>query len=304
MMALRVLAIAAALFLGGFLLVWGLDFARRVAAPPAPALTASVAPLDGALQVELSKVQAERDRLAAAVKDAAVKSDASKKAQERQASQIKALELENSKLNQDLASLKHPAPAAPVAPLAAPAGLKAATQLAAKAPVKDGAQVPLSEQAKLAPPHAANTVTQDGGKAGARAKLAAAKVPAARAGLKPGHGGAAIRRAEAKLSAPNQLHYRLLITGGAKKAAPAVGHLQFVLKVVRAGKPAVLKFPSAGAANTPQFVIKLGKLQRCEGSLTLPDGVSIKSIQARMLEKGQLRSQQSVTLKDAAHVRS
>jgi hypothetical protein len=254
--ALRVLAVAVALFLAGFLVVWGIDLGRRMGllgAAPAPIVTPQV-DQQALLQTELSKLQLERDRLAAVVAAAAIKSAAAAKTQEQQASKIKALELENSKLNEDLSSLKHPAPVVP--------------------PVKSGARV--------------------AGGAGKALAKAAAKA----------HGGAAIRRAEARMSAPNQLHYRLLITGGARKPVQPPGHLQFVLRVVRAGKPAVLKFPNAGAASTPQFVIKLGKLQRCEGVLTLPDGVTIKSIQARMLEKGQVRSSQSVTLKDAAHVRS
>ena len=41
-----------------------------------------------------------------------------------------------------------------------------------------------------------------------------------------------------------------------------------------------------------------------EGLLALPEGVIVKSIQARVLEKGQVRIARSVTLKDAAHVRS
>ena len=239
---LRLGAVAVALVLAGFLVVWGIDLGRRIGGlggPSAPSLRQQLQTAQG----ELARVQAERDQLAAALEKSAAAAKAGKlpeekpavagPAQEQSTSQIKALEFENGKLVEDLADV---------------------TRL----------------------------------------------IPAARASR-----GLAIRRLEAGMAAPNVLHYRLLLTQAGELGQAALpGRLQLLLTVAQGGKLMLLSYPDAAAANAPQFVLKLGQFQRCEGTLALPDGVTVKSIQARVLEKGQVRSSQSVTVKDAPHVRS
>ncbi len=114
--------------------------------------------------------------------------------------------------------------------------------------------------------------------------------------------GIEIRRAQAELVAPTQLHYRLLVTAGGKKApSQFVGQLQLLVTVLAGGKPTLLTFPH-GEADAAGFAIKLGQMQRLEGTLSLPAAVTIQSIEARVLERGLVRSAHPVALKGDAHV--
>jgi hypothetical protein len=248
-LAVRVVVVLLALAGAIFLSVWGLDLARRIGklganSGPSPEQQVLALQTDlGRLRTDHAKLTATMEANAAATKAAtetAEKLKAATALQEQQASQIKALELENSKLKADL-------------------------------------------------------------EAGAP-KLPTSKKAAAAASKLINH-GLALRRFEADQPAPKQLHYRLLLSQPAT-APKLAGRLQLVVTGSKEGKPVVLKYPSEAKAGAAQFVVKLGTLQRCEGLLALPEGVIVKSIQARVLEKGQVRIARSVTLKDAAHVRS
>lgn len=118
----------------------------------------------------------------------------------------------------------------------------------------------------------------------------------------PAPRGIAIRRAEAELAAPAQLSYRLLLTHAGPDGFS--GQLELAVTVEQGGKTFVLAFPDAASAALPQYAVKLGQVQRLEGTLALPDGATVKSVQARVLEKGQLRSSLAVPLKDASQARS
>ena len=112
--------------------------------------------------------------------------------------------------------------------------------------------------------------------------------------------GIAIRRFDADRPEPNQLHYRLLLTRGAKNVAPeSVGQLQMAVIMEKAGKAVVLTVPEGAAVDDARYAIKLDKLQRLDGMLQLPDGAKVKSVEVRILEKGQVRTVQALTLKDA-----
>lgn len=115
--------------------------------------------------------------------------------------------------------------------------------------------------------------------------------------------GIAIRRLKAELIAPNQLRYRLLVMQGGKGTRDFVGDLQFTVTVVQNGKSAMMIFPQGKSSvtainNSENNKYKLGfkHYQRLEGVLTLPEGASVKMIQARVLEKGKIRAQQYANL--------
>jgi hypothetical protein len=260
-LVVRIVAVLLALFGAIVLAVWGTDLARRVGklgAPAGPTPEQQVLALRadlGRLRTDHAKLAASMEANAAAVKAAtstAEKLAAATTLQEQQARQIKALEIENSKLKEDVGAIA----------TTVPAGKKAGvTSKACAVPKADSAQPKLVNHGLL------------------------------------------LRRFEADQPKDRQLHYRLLLSQPA--AAPKLaGRLQLVITGSKDGKAVVLKYPSAAAANSAQFMVKLGTLQRCEGLLALPEGVIVKSIQARVLEKGQVRIARSVTLKDAAHVRS
>jgi len=108
--------------------------------------------------------------------------------------------------------------------------------------------------------------------------------------------GVTIRRLKADVLAPNQLRYRLLIMQGGKGDHDFIGNLQLTVTVLQGGKSAMMNFPEVNAADTEKFKLGFKHYQRMEGVLTLPDGAQMKTVQARVLEKGQIRAQLSVNL--------
>ena len=108
--------------------------------------------------------------------------------------------------------------------------------------------------------------------------------------------GISIRRLKADIVAPNQLRYRLLIMQGGKGDRDFVGNLQLAVMVLQGGKSAMINFPQGNAADADKFKLGFKHYQRVEGVLTMPEGASMKAVQARVLERGQIRAQQSANL--------
>jgi len=111
-----------------------------------------------------------------------------------------------------------------------------------------------------------------------------------------GISGIAIRRIKISLIAPSQLRYQLLIMQGGKGDHEFVGNLQLMVSTVQAGKSAMMIFPEGKSIDLNKFRLTFKHYQRMEGVLPLPEGVSVKTVQVRVLEKGQVRAQQSVNL--------
>lgn len=111
-------------------------------------------------------------------------------------------------------------------------------------------------------------------------------------------GGVVIRRLKADLAGANQLRYRVLVMQGGKGDRDFNGSLQIAVTVLQSGKSAIIIFPQAGIhepAVAEKFHLEFKRYQRLDGLLTLPDGAEPKSVQARILEKGQIRAQQTTT---------
>jgi hypothetical protein len=112
--------------------------------------------------------------------------------------------------------------------------------------------------------------------------------------------GVSIRRMKTEAVAPNQLHYQLLIMQGGKGDQNFIGNLQLTLTVLQGGKSVMMVFPesnsSASTTESDKFKLTFKHYQRVEGTLTLPDGAVVKAVQARVLDKGQIRAQQSANL--------
>lgn len=107
--------------------------------------------------------------------------------------------------------------------------------------------------------------------------------------------GIAIRRLKIDQIAPNQLRYRVLVMQGGKSGHFS-GVLQLVISTMQDGKNAMMVFPGEGATDPGSFKLGFRHYQRLEGVLTLPEGVSATMVSARVLEKGQMRTQTSVNL--------
>lgn len=110
--------------------------------------------------------------------------------------------------------------------------------------------------------------------------------------------GVSIRRLQVEPVAPNQVRYRILVMQGGKGTQEFNGNLQLTVTVLQAGKSAMMVFPDGKAAPVDAEKYKLGfkHYQRMEGTLTLPEGAVTKAVQARVLERGQVRAQQSANL--------
>ena len=108
--------------------------------------------------------------------------------------------------------------------------------------------------------------------------------------------GISIRRLKIDQVAPNQIRYRLLIMQGGKGDQDFTGDLQLQVSIMQAGKSAMMNFPEANSAEQAKFKLSFRHYQRVEGVLTLPEGVATKLVQARVLERGQLRAQLSANL--------
>lgn len=111
-----------------------------------------------------------------------------------------------------------------------------------------------------------------------------------------GPAGVAIRRLKVDMIAPNQLRYRLLVMQGGKGDQQFVGSVQLAVSVLQDGKDAMMIFPDGSLNDSNKFKLGFRHYQRVEGVLTLPEGVSAKLVQARVLEKGQVRTQVSTNL--------
>lgn len=111
-----------------------------------------------------------------------------------------------------------------------------------------------------------------------------------------GQSGVTIRRIRIDSPSPTQLRYALLLMQGWKGEQEFVGNLQLSVAVVDHGRNAMIVFPDSRSQDVEKFKLSFKHYQRLEGMLTLPEGVTVKSIQARVLQKGQIRAQQSANL--------
>lgn len=102
--------------------------------------------------------------------------------------------------------------------------------------------------------------------------------------------------------APQLMRYRILVTQGAKADRDFNGELQLALTLQQAGKPATMNLPSSQSGNAPladpkQFQIEFRFYKRLEGSFRIPADATLKAVQAKVLEHGAVRAQQTTIVK-------
>ena len=112
-----------------------------------------------------------------------------------------------------------------------------------------------------------------------------------------GADGITIQRLKAEVVVSNQVRYQLLVIQG-EKGRQFVGNLQLSVTVLQDGKSVTINFPeqNANAADQARYKLSFKYYQRVDGVVALPQGATIKAIQARVLDRGQMRAQQSVNL--------
>ncbi|HXS53758.1 MAG TPA: DUF6776 family protein [Usitatibacter sp.] len=80
----------------------------------------------------------------------------------------------------------------------------------------------------------------------------------------------------------NSYHYRVLLTQGGQRKQDFKGRLQLVAHVVQGTEQRVLTFPDASSgAAAPALDFRF--YQKVEGRFSLPDGVSLRSVEIRVL---------------------
>lgn len=108
--------------------------------------------------------------------------------------------------------------------------------------------------------------------------------------------GITVQRLKADMASPNQLRYRILVMQGGKGSNDFNGELQYSLTLVQAGKSVMMQFPDPKAGDAAKLKLSFKHYQRLEGLISLPDGATVKSVQAKVLDRGQIRAQQSINL--------
>ena len=108
--------------------------------------------------------------------------------------------------------------------------------------------------------------------------------------------GLAIQRMTLEPVPPNQLRFRLLVMQGGSGKQRFTGELQLVVTVMQAGETVNLVYPKDRVAEQENYKLGFRHYQRLEGTIALPEGVVVKSVQARVLEKGQIKTQKSAGL--------
>lgn len=93
-----------------------------------------------------------------------------------------------------------------------------------------------------------------------------------------------------------RLHYRVLVSQPAKVARDFVGQVQFVLNGVHNGRGTQITIPERFDPDDRTFALSFRMFQRVEGVLDVPAGVSVRSVQLRILENGTLRTQQTTSV--------
>jgi len=85
-----------------------------------------------------------------------------------------------------------------------------------------------------------------------------------------------------------------LVMQGGKNVQDFVGELQFLLTIIENGKTVTLTLPEIKNDGATRLKLSFKYYQRLEGSLNVPEGAVVKTLQARILDKGQLRTFQSI----------
>ncbi|MBI3285896.1 MAG: hypothetical protein HYZ65_13755 [Burkholderiales bacterium] len=111
-----------------------------------------------------------------------------------------------------------------------------------------------------------------------------------------GPDGVTVQRIKADIDTPGQLRYRVLVMQGGKGARDFIGEMQLSLTLVQAGKTVMMQFPDPKSGEAGKLKLSFRHYQRLEGNISLPDGATVKAVQAKILDKGQLRAQQSINL--------
>ena len=109
-------------------------------------------------------------------------------------------------------------------------------------------------------------------------------------------GGLSIKRMRVERDVvPEQMRYRILVTQGGKIDHDFSGELQLLVTLQEEGKAVIINLPGAASdADAKTFLVNFRLFERLEGTFHVPPGALVKQVEARILEKGTVRAQQTV----------
>lgn len=86
---------------------------------------------------------------------------------------------------------------------------------------------------------------------------------------------------------PGEYRYRMLVVlGGGRKERQFQGSIQLVVKVQAEGRDAMIVLPEEGRSEAAAFRLDFKYFQRAEGTFRVPEKVKVRSVQVRILERG------------------
>jgi hypothetical protein len=106
----------------------------------------------------------------------------------------------------------------------------------------------------------------------------------------------AIRALQVENGAPGMYTYRMLVIQTGKNPPDFQGRYEFVMSGTQGGKPWSATFPEAARQGDPQHKLSFKAYQRVQGTLTLPEGTMLKSLQARVVDRSGVRSTQAAKI--------
>lgn len=113
-----------------------------------------------------------------------------------------------------------------------------------------------------------------------------------------GSNGIAIQRLSLQLTSPTQLRYRSLIMRGGKAGRDFIGDVQIIVTAVVKDKVVVLTYPdkNTNIIDRAGFQLDFKYYQRIDGVVTLPEDALVKTLQAKVREKGKVVAQETADL--------
>lgn len=117
------------------------------------------------------------------------------------------------------------------------------------------------------------------------------------AGGQTGNSGLAISRLQILPAGEGQYRYSLLLAQtGDKKDKEFNGVIQLVAIVQRGKETVMMQFPAANDPAASQYRVSFRHFRRLEGSFRIPGEVRIQRVEARLLQDGVVKANQSVSL--------
>ena len=120
-------------------------------------------------------------------------------------------------------------------------------------------------------------------------------------GLLPGVGddnGVRIGRLRIEpFGASGEYRYRLLVVNnGVRQSKGVKENLQFLVKVVQDGKDSMITVQPEREEKPLDFYLEIKHFHRLDGVFSIPKGMKVLSIEARLLQDGVVRAKRSISL--------